>query len=112
VADPRPDLVVPPEFGFHVLLGDETALPASADLEVLPSGTRAAFEIHADAERQDICVLDAMELHWLSRYGAGPGTASTSCCTERTRTRRSGGAQMPIVVRGYSAFTSVATLTR
>ncbi|MFO6454261.1 MULTISPECIES: siderophore-interacting protein [unclassified Aeromicrobium] len=79
VAGPRPDLVVPPEFGFHVLLGDETALPAIARwIEELPPGTRgvAAVEIHGDAERQDVKVPEGVSLHWLSRQGAPAGSTS------------------------------------
>lgn len=79
VAGPRPDLVVPPEFGFHVLLGDETALPAIGRwLEELPQDARgiAAVEIHDDAERQDLRVPAGVSLHWLSRDGRRAGSTS------------------------------------
>jgi len=79
VAGPRPGLIVPPEFGFHVLLGDETALPAIGRwLEELPSDARgvAAVEIHDDAERQEITVPEGVSLTWLSRDGAAPGSTS------------------------------------
>lgn len=79
IAGPRPSLVVPPEFGFTVLLGDETALPAIGRwLEEMPDDARgiAAIEIHDDAERQDLRVPAGVTLTWLSRGGAEPGSTS------------------------------------
>lgn len=79
VAGPRPDLVVPREFGYHVLLADETALPAIGRwLEELPADVRgvAAVEVHDDAERQDLRKPEGVSLHWLSRGGARAGSTS------------------------------------
>jgi len=77
VAGPRPCLVPSPDFGFHVLLGDETALPAIARwLEELPDDARgvAAVEVADAAEEQDLRVPDGVELTWLHRNGAAPGS--------------------------------------
>lgn len=79
VAGPRPGLIVPPEFGFQILLGDETALPAIARwLQELPADVRgiAAVEIHDDAERQNLSTPTGIEVTWLSRNGAPAGTTS------------------------------------
>ncbi|QTX04842.1 siderophore-interacting protein [Agromyces archimandritae] len=79
IAGPRPGPVITPEFGFQVLLGDETALPAIARrLEELPADARgiAAIEIADDDERQDVRVPDGVELHWLSRHGRPAGSTS------------------------------------
>lgn len=79
IAGPRPSLYVPPAFGFLVLLGDETALPAIGRwLEELPDDARgvAAVEIHDDAERQDLRVPHGFTLTWLSRGGAPAGTTT------------------------------------
>ncbi|SKC57872.1 siderophore-interacting protein [Krasilnikoviella flava] len=77
VAGPRPGLVVPPEFGFLVLLADETALPAVARwLEELPDDARgvAAIEVADAAEEQELRVPAGFTLTWLHRDGAAPGS--------------------------------------
>ncbi|GAA3398322.1 siderophore-interacting protein [Cryptosporangium minutisporangium] len=77
VAGPRPGRVVPPAFGFHVLLGDETALPAIARwLSELAPSTRAVAAIEvADAdEEQPIECHDGAQLTWLHRNGAPAGS--------------------------------------
>ncbi len=79
VAGPRPSLVVPAEFGFHVLVGDETALPAIGRwLEELPADARgAAFvEVAGPEEEQQLRVPDGVRLEWLHRGSAAPGTTS------------------------------------
>ncbi len=79
LAGPRPSLVVPEEFGFLVLLADETGLPAVGRwLEEWPAGTRGvvAVEIDGPEERQDLPVPDGVELHWLERNGAPRGTTT------------------------------------
>ena len=89
VAGPRPSLVVPPEFGFHVLLGDETALPAIGRwLEELPDDARgvAAIEIADPREEQDLQVPADVSITWLSRGGAAPG--STDLLGDFARTIR------------------------
>lgn len=79
VAGPRPSLVVPPDFGFLVLLADETGLPAVGRwLEEWPTGTRGvvAVEVDGPEEEQDLPVPDGVRLHWLHREGAGRGTTT------------------------------------
>lgn len=76
VAGPRPSRIVPPEFGFHVLVGDETALPAIGRwLEELPGDARgvAVVEVADPAEEQPLRVPDGFSLTWLHRSdGSAP----------------------------------------
>lgn len=79
LAGPRPSLVVPPEFGFLVLLADETALPAVARrLEELPDDARgvAAIEVADAGEEQDLRVPAGFSLTWLHRDGAPAGSTT------------------------------------
>lgn len=56
---------------FHVLAGDETALPAIAAIcEAVTAPALVVIEIHDDAERQEI----AGHVHWVVRDGRPPGT--------------------------------------
>lgn len=68
VAGPRPSYVVPEEFGFRLVLGDHTALPAVARiLEELPvtAHARVAVLIPDAAERQPLAIRDGVEVSWL-----------------------------------------------
>jgi len=79
LAGPRPARLVPPEFDFLVLLGDETALPAIGRwLEEMPEEQRAvvAIEVDSETEQQPLRVPAGTELTWLHRDGAAPGTTS------------------------------------
>ena len=67
-----------PEVDWHLLVGDETALPAiAASLERLPAGARAlAFVEVADAaEEQELSLPAGTELTWVHRGDGAPGTA-------------------------------------
>jgi len=66
-----------PDADWHLLVGDETALPAiAASLERLPAGATArAFVGVADpAEEQDLVLAPGVELVWVHR-AVQPGTA-------------------------------------
>ncbi|KRF19786.1 hypothetical protein ASG90_20385 [Nocardioides sp. Soil797] len=79
LAGPRPAMVVPPEFGFLVLLGDETALPAIGRwLSEMPADARGvvAVEIDGPAEEQELPVPAGVTLTWLHRDGAAPGSTT------------------------------------
>ncbi|MBD0691121.1 siderophore-interacting protein [Streptomyces sp. CBMA123] len=63
-----------------LLAGDETALPAMATLlEALPAGVRAYawIEVADRAERQELPTRAGLEVEWLYRDGAAPGTLLT-----------------------------------
>ncbi|ASW02906.1 NADPH-dependent ferric siderophore reductase [Paraburkholderia aromaticivorans] len=74
IGGPRGSLVIPKGFDWHLLIGDDTALPAIARrLEELPAGTRVAAVIEvADASAQIEFTTQA-ELHlvWRHRNEAG-----------------------------------------
>ncbi len=63
--------------GWHLMAGDETALPAiAAALEALPTGARAEVfvEVAGPEEEQDLAVGPGVRVTWVHR-GAAPGTA-------------------------------------
>ncbi|MFC3127633.1 DUF2218 domain-containing protein [Pseudoroseomonas globiformis] len=64
---------------WTLLAGDETALPAIARiLEAMPRDARgmAFIEVSGAAERQDLIAPAGVEVHWLYRESAAPGTTS------------------------------------
>lgn len=68
-----------PEADWHLLAGDESALPAiAATLEALPADARALvfLEVEGAAEEQgDLTVGPGVELVWLHRGATAPGEA-------------------------------------
>lgn len=75
---PRGSFVVPTGFDWHLLVGDDTALPAIARrLEELPAGTRAIVVAEvADASAQPaLSSAAALQVHWLHRGSAPAGRA-------------------------------------
>jgi NADPH-dependent ferric siderophore reductase len=68
-----------PEADWYLLVGDETALPVIArTLESLPAGAKgvAVIEIADRSAQQPIAFKADIELRWLHRNGADPGTTS------------------------------------
>lgn len=72
VAGPRGSFVVPLDFDWYVLVGDETALPAVARrLEELPAGCRAIVRLSvAPADRPRLVSAAALDLQWLDGEAA------------------------------------------
>jgi NADPH-dependent ferric siderophore reductase len=68
VGGPRGSMIVPLELGWHLLVGDATALPAiSRRLEELPEGSRAFVFVLADeADRRPFASRAQVELTWAS----------------------------------------------
>jgi NADPH-dependent ferric siderophore reductase len=69
VAGPRGSFIVPLDFDWHLLAGDDTALPAIARrLEELPSGARAIVVVQvADvADRRALRSDAAVDLQWVA----------------------------------------------
>ena len=65
----RPD----PEADWHLLVGDESAIPAiAASLEVMPAGTRAVVRLVCDGPEHEVPLTCAgeLDLAWLHRTGA------------------------------------------
>jgi NADPH-dependent ferric siderophore reductase len=76
VGGPRGSFIVPDDFDWYLLAGDETALPAiGRRLEELPAGSRAivVVEVANAAEQQRFDTRARVEVHWLNRDGVEPG---------------------------------------
>jgi NADPH-dependent ferric siderophore reductase len=79
VGGPRGSTVVPADFDWYLLLGDETALPAiGRRLEELPSGARAIVivEVAGADDEQPLTSRAATEITWLHRGSADAGTTA------------------------------------
>ncbi len=73
VGGPRGSFVVPTAFDWHLLAGDDTALPAIARrLSELPAGARAEVLVEVDSAADQIALpSDAdVAVHWVYRNGA------------------------------------------
>lgn len=67
IAGPRGSLVIPPEFAWHWLLGDDSALPAiERRLAELPQGVRATvrLKVHA-ADRRALASAAQLDVQWV-----------------------------------------------
>jgi len=74
---PRGSLVVSDDFDWYLLAGDETALPSIARrLEELPAGAHAIVlaEVADAAGELELETRARLDLTWLHRDGAEPGT--------------------------------------
>jgi NADPH-dependent ferric siderophore reductase len=72
---PRGSFVVPLDCPWHLLVGDESALPAIARrLEELPAGVQAIvlIELADPADRRRLDTRADLQLHWLQRPAPGP----------------------------------------
>jgi len=79
VGGPRGSFIVPTDFDWHLLVGDDTALPAIARrLAELPDGARAVVLAEVDGEADQIAfeTRAKLDLHWVHRRGADAGTGS------------------------------------
>jgi NADPH-dependent ferric siderophore reductase len=80
VGGPRGSFIVPTDFDWHLLIGDDTALPAiSRRLAELPAGARVVVLAEVDDEADQITLEGpaALELHWVHRGRAGTGGAES-----------------------------------
>lgn len=72
VGGPRGSFIVPTAFADHLLIGDETALPAIARrLEELPAGVRAHVVVEVDDAASRLSLASAADLTvvWVERGG-------------------------------------------
>lgn len=77
-AGPKSSALRQDEADWHLLVGDETALPAIGRwLETAPAGTRGhvIVEVPEEADRQRIPTAADVEIEWLVRKGAPAGTS-------------------------------------
>lgn len=68
IGGPRGSFVVPTDFDWHLLIGDETALPAIARrLEELPAGTQALVVVAIDpADQRALATAATLHLQWVA----------------------------------------------
>lgn len=77
VGGPRGSFIVPTDFDWHLLVGDDTALPAIARrLAELPAGAcvRVLAEVDGPADRVEFETAANLTLHWVYRGGQAPGS--------------------------------------
>ena len=91
---PRGSFVLPDDLDWHLLVGDETALPAiGRRLEELPATARAdaIIEVADAAERQPLPSRDGLTVTWLHRDGAPAGEADRLLAATEAWTPPPGG---------------------
>ena len=69
IGGPRGSFIIPLDFDWHLLLGDETAMPAIARrLEELPAGTRAIVLLQVDdvADRREFQSAADISVQWFA----------------------------------------------
>lgn len=84
---PRGSSIIPTDLESHLLVGDETALPAiGRRLEELPGTTRAwvVAEIANESERQEFATAANVDVIWVYRRGGTPGSADALLKVLRT----------------------------
>lgn len=87
VGGPRGSFIVPTEFDWHLLIGDDTALPAiSRRLAELPAGARVVVLAEVDSAADEIPLETQAELtlRWVHRQGAAPGVTPVLVDTLKT----------------------------
>ena len=76
VGGPRGSFIVPTAFDWHLLIGDDTALPAIARrLAELPAGARVVVlaEVDSEADQVPFETPAQLTLKWVHRKGVEPG---------------------------------------
>jgi NADPH-dependent ferric siderophore reductase len=87
VGGPRGSFIISAELESHLLVGDETALPAiGRRLEELPGTTRALVvaEIGNESERQAFESRARLDVIWVCRRGTAAGSADVLLNAMRT----------------------------
>ena len=93
VGGPRGSFIVPTEFDWHLLIGDDTALPAiSRRLAELPAGARVVVLAEVDSAADEIPFETQADLtlRWVHRNGAAPGLSPVLVETLKTMTLPAG----------------------
>ncbi len=79
IGGPRGSAIIPMDFDWHLLIGDEVALPAiGRRLEELPGGARALVivEVEDAAEEQRFTSKADIQTQWIHRSGRSPGVSA------------------------------------
>jgi NADPH-dependent ferric siderophore reductase len=93
IGGPRGSFIIPPNFDWHLLIGDDTALPAVARrLAELPADTRAVVLLEVDGPGDEIVFESAADvtLTWAHRNGSEAGTTDVLANTLKTLRMPSG----------------------
>lgn len=95
IGGPRGSFIVPTDFDWHLLVGDDTALPAIARrLAELPAGARALVLAEVDGPADQIALESPadVELVWVHRDAAGAAPAAPPLLTALRQARLPTGA--------------------
>ncbi len=87
IGGPRGSFVIPTTFDWHLLIGDETALPAIARrLAELPASTRVVVVAEVDNAADQVPFETAANasITWAHRNGAAPGASDVLARTLKT----------------------------
>jgi NADPH-dependent ferric siderophore reductase len=79
IGGPRGSAIIPMNFDWHLLIGDEVALPAiGRRLEELPAGARAMVivEVEDAGEEQRFSSEAEIRTQWIHRNGRSPGDSA------------------------------------
>ena len=80
IGGPRGSFIVPTDYDWHLLVGDDSALPAIARrLEELPAATRAiaVLQLGDPADRRDLGSAASLDVHWLAPADDLPAAVRT-----------------------------------
>lgn len=86
-----------PDADWHLLAGDDAAIPAIASaLEAMPAHAQgvALIEVDGDADHLPLTAPEGIEIQWLHRDGAEPGTTTLLADAVRTLAWRDGRVQV------------------
>jgi NADPH-dependent ferric siderophore reductase len=87
IGGPRGSFIIPTNFDWHLLIGDDTALPAiGRRLAELPAGTRAVVLAEVDGPADQLSFESAADVtvSWAHRNGAEAGSTTVLADTLRT----------------------------
>jgi len=87
IGGPRGSFIIPTNFDWHLLIGDDTALPAiGRRLAELPAGTRAVVLAEVDGPADQLSFESAADVTvaWAHRNGAEAGSTSVLADTLKT----------------------------
>ncbi|MBO9666825.1 MAG: siderophore-interacting protein [Bdellovibrio sp.] len=76
VGGPRGSRIVPYNFDWYLMVGDETSLPSiSRRLTELPEGARSVIvvEVENESEKIEFASRGPTDVHWIYRHGEKPG---------------------------------------
>ncbi len=87
IGGPRGSFIIPTNFDWHLLIGDETAIPAiGRRLAELPAGTRAVVLAEVDGPADELAFDSKADVRvtWAHRNGAQAGASDVLATTLKT----------------------------